>query len=88
MAGGHRHRDREPLFERVCAETAVALKNFRSMWQGQTEGNLERVLSLLRAMSPIAVDLLTGALPRALTARSWGTLLRAPALTCSRSARL
>jgi SpoVK/Ycf46/Vps4 family AAA+-type ATPase len=34
---------------------AVSLKNFRSMWQGQTEGNLERVLSLLRAMSPIAV---------------------------------
>ena len=34
---------------------AVTLKNFRSMWQGQTEGNLERVLNLLRAMSPIAV---------------------------------
>lgn len=34
---------------------AVILKNFRSMWQGQTEGNLERVLTLLKAMSPIAV---------------------------------
>jgi AAA+ superfamily predicted ATPase len=34
---------------------AVTLKNFRSMWQGQTEGNLERVLNLLKAMSPIAV---------------------------------
>lgn len=34
---------------------AVALKNFRSMWQGVTEGNLERVLNLLKAMSPIAV---------------------------------
>lgn len=34
---------------------AVMLKNFRSMWQGVTEGNLERVLNLLRAMSPIAV---------------------------------
>ncbi len=34
---------------------AVVLKNFRSMWQGVTEGNLERVLHLLRAMSPIAV---------------------------------
>jgi len=33
----------------------VMLKNFRSMWQGVTEGNLERVLNLLRAMSPIAV---------------------------------
>ena len=34
---------------------AVTLKNFRSMWQGETEGNLERVLQLLKAMSPIAV---------------------------------
>lgn len=34
---------------------AVSLKNFRSMWQGVTEGNLERVLNLLKAMSPIAV---------------------------------
>jgi AAA+ superfamily predicted ATPase len=33
----------------------VMLKNFRSMWQGVTEGNLERVLNLLRAMCPIAV---------------------------------
>jgi AAA+ superfamily predicted ATPase len=34
---------------------AVVLKNFRSMWQGQTESNLERVLALLKAMSPIMV---------------------------------
>ncbi len=34
---------------------AVILKNFRSMWQGVTEGNLERVLTLLKAMSPVAV---------------------------------
>jgi AAA+ superfamily predicted ATPase len=34
---------------------AVMLKNFRSMWQGVTEANLERVLTLLKAMSPIAV---------------------------------
>ncbi|HZC66561.1 MAG TPA: AAA family ATPase [Candidatus Dormibacteraeota bacterium] len=34
---------------------AVTLKNFRSMWQGVTEGNLERVLTLLKAMNPIAV---------------------------------
>ena len=33
----------------------MTLKNFRSMWQGETEGNLERVLNLLKAMSPIAV---------------------------------
>lgn len=34
---------------------AVIMKNFRSMWQGQTEANLERVLALLKAMSPIMV---------------------------------
>jgi len=34
---------------------AVTLKNFRSMWQGQTEGNLERALGLLKAMCPIVV---------------------------------
>ncbi len=34
---------------------AVTLKNFRSMWQGQTEANLEKVLALLKAMSPIMV---------------------------------
>ncbi len=34
---------------------AVVLKNFRSMWQGQTEANLQRVLALLQAMSPILV---------------------------------
>ncbi|MFO0484265.1 MAG: ATP-binding protein, partial [Sphingobacteriia bacterium] len=33
----------------------VQLQNFRSQWQGVTEANLERVLKLLRAMSPIAV---------------------------------
>ena len=35
---------------------AVVLKNFRSMWQGQTEANLQRVLALLKAMSPIMVS--------------------------------
>lgn len=33
----------------------VLLKNFRSQWQGVTEGNLERILALLRAMNPVAV---------------------------------
>ncbi len=33
----------------------VELKNFRSQWQGVTESNLERILKLLRAMSPVAV---------------------------------
>jgi AAA+ superfamily predicted ATPase len=33
----------------------VMLKNFRSQWQGVTEGNLEKILHLLRAMTPVAV---------------------------------
>jgi SpoVK/Ycf46/Vps4 family AAA+-type ATPase len=33
----------------------VKLKNFRSQWQGVTEGNLEKILHLLDAMSPVAV---------------------------------
>lgn len=33
----------------------VKLKNFRSQWQGQTEGNLEKILTLLQAMTPVAV---------------------------------
>ncbi len=33
----------------------VRLKNFRSQWQGVTEGNLEKILELLKAMAPVAV---------------------------------
>jgi AAA+ superfamily predicted ATPase len=33
----------------------VKLKNFRSQWQGVTEGNLEKILTILKAMSPVAV---------------------------------
>jgi SpoVK/Ycf46/Vps4 family AAA+-type ATPase len=33
----------------------VMLKNFRSKYVGETEGNLERVLSVLRAMGPVIV---------------------------------
>jgi len=33
----------------------VKLKNFRSQWQGVTEGNLEKILHLLEAMAPVAV---------------------------------
>src|SRR6056297_3934801 len=33
----------------------VKLKNFRSQWQGVTEGNLEKILGILKAMSPVAV---------------------------------
>jgi hypothetical protein len=34
---------------------AVVLKNFRSKYVGETEGNLERVLGLLRSMGPVVV---------------------------------
>src|SRR5207237_4662515 len=33
----------------------VVLKNFRSKYVGETEGNLEHVLSVLRAMGPVVV---------------------------------
>jgi len=33
----------------------VKLKNFRSQWQGVTEGNLEKILTLLKAMAPVSV---------------------------------
>jgi AAA+ superfamily predicted ATPase len=33
----------------------VILKNFRSKYVGETEGNLDRVLSVLRAMGPVVV---------------------------------
>lgn len=33
----------------------VKFRNFRSQWQGVTESNLEKVLNILRAMSPVAV---------------------------------
>ena len=33
----------------------VVLRNFRSKYVGETEGNLERILSVLRAMGPVVV---------------------------------
>lgn len=33
----------------------VELKNFRSQWVGQTESNLEKILTILKAMAPIGV---------------------------------
>ncbi len=42
-------------FARDIGIPVVELKNFRSMWQGQTEANLERVLGLLDALGPVAV---------------------------------
>jgi len=33
----------------------VKFRNFRTKWQGETESNLEKVLSILKAMAPVAV---------------------------------
>jgi AAA+ superfamily predicted ATPase len=33
----------------------VKLKNFRSQWQGVTEGNLEKILNMLKAIYPVGV---------------------------------
>jgi SpoVK/Ycf46/Vps4 family AAA+-type ATPase len=33
----------------------VKFRNFRSQWQGVTESNLEKVLNILKSMSPVAV---------------------------------
>ena len=33
----------------------IEVRNFRSMWQGQTEANLERILGILDSLGPVAV---------------------------------
>lgn len=40
-------------FARSSGLTAVVLKNFRDRWVGSTEANLERVLSMIKALGPI-----------------------------------
>jgi transitional endoplasmic reticulum ATPase len=42
-------------FARECGLTAIKLKNFRSKWVGATEGNLERILSVIQAIGQILV---------------------------------
>jgi AAA+ superfamily predicted ATPase len=42
-------------FARESGLPAVKLKNFRSKWVGATEANLEKVLTMLRALGPILV---------------------------------
>jgi SpoVK/Ycf46/Vps4 family AAA+-type ATPase len=42
-------------FAKECGLTAIKLKNFRSKWVGATEGNLERILSVIRAIGQIIV---------------------------------
>ena len=42
-------------FLKEAGLTGIALKNFRSKWVGSTEANLERVLTTVKAMGPIAL---------------------------------
>jgi SpoVK/Ycf46/Vps4 family AAA+-type ATPase len=42
-------------FAKECGLTTIKLKNFRSKWVGATEGNLERILSVIRAIGQIIV---------------------------------
>ncbi|HEU4524866.1 MAG TPA: ATP-binding protein, partial [Gemmatimonadales bacterium] len=42
-------------FVREIGFPCVKLKNFRSMWVGSTEANLERILKILSALTPVGV---------------------------------
>jgi SpoVK/Ycf46/Vps4 family AAA+-type ATPase len=42
-------------FAKECGLTAIKLKNFRSKWVGATEGNLEKILNVLRAIGQVVV---------------------------------
>lgn len=42
-------------FAKECGLTTIKLKNFRSKWVGATEGNLERILSVIQAIGQIIV---------------------------------
>src|SRR5436309_870859 len=42
-------------FAREIGFPCVKLKNFRSMWVGATESNLERILKILSALTPVGV---------------------------------
>jgi transitional endoplasmic reticulum ATPase len=42
-------------FARECGLPTIKLKNFRSKWVGATEGNLERILTVIRAIGQVVV---------------------------------
>ncbi len=42
-------------FARECGLTTIKLKNFRSKWVGATEGNLEKILSVIEAIGQVVV---------------------------------
>ena len=42
-------------FAKECGLTTIKLKNFRSKWVGATEGNLEKILGVIRAIGQVIV---------------------------------
>jgi SpoVK/Ycf46/Vps4 family AAA+-type ATPase len=42
-------------FAKECGLTTIKLKNFRSKWVGATEGNLEKILTVIQAIGQIIV---------------------------------
>ncbi|MFL6209671.1 MAG: ATP-binding protein [Pyrinomonadaceae bacterium] len=42
-------------FAKECGLTAIKLKNFRSKWVGATEGNLEKILNVIKAIGQVVV---------------------------------
>jgi SpoVK/Ycf46/Vps4 family AAA+-type ATPase len=42
-------------FAKECGLTTVKLKNFRSKWVGATEGNLEKILTVIQAIGQVVV---------------------------------
>jgi transitional endoplasmic reticulum ATPase len=42
-------------FAHECGLTTIKLKNFRSKWVGATEGNLEKILSVIKAIGQVVV---------------------------------
>jgi len=42
-------------FARECGLTTIKLKNFRSKWVGATEGNLEKILNVIKAIGQVVV---------------------------------
>lgn len=42
-------------FAKECGLTTIKMKNFRSKWVGATEGNLEKILSVIKAIGQVIV---------------------------------
>jgi SpoVK/Ycf46/Vps4 family AAA+-type ATPase len=42
-------------FAKECGLSTIKLKNFRSKWVGATEGNLEKILNVIRAIGQVVV---------------------------------